>query len=278
MTRLDLNEPGTKPAIERCAAGLEPDMACLTGHIPAHFFTAHWDRFVPFTILRHPVRRVFSLYRFLKRNLQSAQQLEEHGLAPGFSFLDFVSCRHPRVYGQTSNGMVRFLCGDAAASDPATEAYWSIEKDPRFLLASLEVLTRLSFGVTESLEETRVLLEKSFQIPFELEISHENETTHDGVEKDIGYIQRIIELNPLDLALYERATSLFRERFENRHNLGLAIPSVVFRPTPGATQPIDQVEGRQGFYEYEPSGFAWLGPAGRGAIHSSRRPRAARSP
>jgi hypothetical protein len=267
VTRLDLDEPGFESTIERCAAGLEPGIACLTGHVPAYFFAAHWDRFVPFTILRHPVRRVFSLYRFLRRNLQTPRQFEEHGLAPGFGFEDFISCRHPRVYGQTNNGMVRFLCGKAAASDPAADAYWSVEEDPGFLTASLAVLQDISFGIVESMDETRLLIGKSFRIPFELEINRENVTTRDGVEKDVGNIRKVIERNTLDLALYERAASLFRERLENRHNLGAGIPSVVFRPAPGETWPLDRVEGRQGFYEYEPSGFAWLGPAGRGAIH-----------
>src|SRR5689334_20508411 len=41
-------------------------LSCLTGHLPIHLFEHTLDRFQPFTILREPVARILSLYRFLR--------------------------------------------------------------------------------------------------------------------------------------------------------------------------------------------------------------------
>ncbi len=267
VARLDFNEPSFESVIEQCAAGAEPGIACLTGHVPAQYFRAHWNRFLPFTILRHPVRRVFSLYRFLKRTLRNPEQFAEHGLSPGFDFMDFISCRHPRVYVQTHNGMVRFLCGNPAAGDPDAEGFWSRAKDLEFLSSSLELLSRIPFGIVEDMDETSAAIKYAFNIPFDLEIAHENETTRGEEEDSVIHIQKIIERNSLDLALYERAVSIFRERAGSRYNAGTPNPSVIFRPTVGVASPLDLVEGRQGFHEYESEGFAWLGPTGRGAVY-----------
>lgn len=267
VTRLDFNEPSFESVIEQCAAGAKPDIACLTGHVPAQYFRPHWNRFVPFTILRHPVRRVFSLYRFLKRTLRSPEQLAEHGLLPGFDFMDFISCQHPRVYVQTHNGMVRFLCGNPTASDPNAEGFWSRAKDLGFLSSSLELLNRIPFGIVEDMDETSAAMKYAFNIPFDLEIAHENETTPGEEEESVIHIQKIIEQNSLDLTLYERAVSIFRARAGSRYNPGPPNRSVVYHPTLGVASPLDLVEGRQGFHEYESESFAWLGPAGRGAVY-----------
>jgi hypothetical protein len=267
VTRLDFNASGFESDIERCASGAAPEIACLTGHVPVQYFTPHWNEFVPFTMLRHPVRRVFSLYRFLKTTLRTQEQLDHHGLRPGFGFMDFIACRHPRVHGQTNNGMVRFLCGDKAANDPEADAFWSGEKDTEFLLSALEVLKHVPFGMTEHMQETSILIKKLFEIPFDLEIARENESKPDDTNQDVTYIQKVVEKNALDLALYERALSLFWDRFGHQYCLGTPIPPVVFRPVLGVQYPLDQVEGRQGFYNYERTGFAWLGPAGRGTIY-----------
>ncbi|PYJ72256.1 MAG: hypothetical protein DME72_08325, partial [Verrucomicrobia bacterium] len=82
--------------IDRIVSDEIQDIDCLVGHFPIHVFAKHLDTFRPFTILRDPVDRVMSLFRFLKRAPQS--ETERLELREGFGFDDFIESRVPEIY------------------------------------------------------------------------------------------------------------------------------------------------------------------------------------
>ncbi len=86
LTSIDESTPGE---IGRLLSERPGDLACLTGHVPFHMI-APWQAWCTiFTVLRHPIARVMSLFRFIElfaRHIESAhiQMYERYqaGLAP----------------------------------------------------------------------------------------------------------------------------------------------------------------------------------------------------
>jgi hypothetical protein len=64
-------------------------ISCLVGHFPIHLFNTHLSRFRPFTLLREPVDRVLSLFRFLKTKNEG--ELRRLGLTPDFTLDQLLS-------------------------------------------------------------------------------------------------------------------------------------------------------------------------------------------
>src|SRR4030095_1721892 len=120
----------TQAQIDRIVSDEIQDIDCLVGHFPIHLFAKCLDTFRPFTILRDPVDRVMSLFRFLKRAPQS--ETERLELREGFGFDDFIESRLPENYAQTRNLMCRIVRGDAEMSDPLAAAFWQT-RDTRAL-------------------------------------------------------------------------------------------------------------------------------------------------
>ena len=106
----------TQTEIDRVVSDEIQDIDCLAAHSPIHMFAKYLDSFRPFTILRDPVDRVMSLFRFFKSRPYSEIK-EQSKLPQEFGFDDFIESRVPHNYWQTHNSMCRFLCGDAEMSD-----------------------------------------------------------------------------------------------------------------------------------------------------------------
>src|ERR1043166_2722720 len=68
VRRLGGADETTQAHIDRIVADEIQDIDCLVGHFPIHAFAKYLDAFRPFTILRDPVDRVMSLFRFFKRS------------------------------------------------------------------------------------------------------------------------------------------------------------------------------------------------------------------
>ena len=168
--------------IDRIVSDEIQDIDCLVGHFPIHAFAKCLDTFRPFTILRDPVDRVMSLFRFLKRAPQS--ETERLELREGFGFDDFIESRVPENYAQTRNLMCRMLCGDAEMSDPSAAAFWQ-PRDPGALVdQALATLRAIDFGLVEDMQSTLALLQHAWATKFNLGEYRKNATgdTRCGVD------------------------------------------------------------------------------------------------
>jgi Sulfotransferase family len=253
----------TQTEIDRVVSDEIQDIDCLAAHSPIHMFAKYLDSFRPFTILRDPVDRVMSLFRFFKSRPYSEIK-EQTKLPHGFGFDDFIGSRVPHNYWQTHNSMCRFLCGDAEMSDDKAVAFWQ-PRDPGALVdQALATLRTIDFGLVEDLQSTLALLQHAWAIKFNLGEYRFNPTGAPGAEWTARNIQRIVELNTLDVALYHEARTLFYTRVRNvsaaRRMSVDGIPSLpMLRVQPGQEISVNDIPGRQGFHEFEQeAGFAWL--------------------
>jgi len=246
--------------IDRVVSEEIQDIDCLAAHSPIHMFAKYLDAFRPFTILRDPVDRVMSLFRFFKRRPET----KVSKLPEGFSFDDFIESRVPHNYGQTRNWMCRVLCGDVEMSDWSAAAFWQPRNPGTVVDQALATLRTIDFGLVEDMQSTLALLQHVLATKFKLPEYRINTTGAPGPEWTPRNIQQIVDLNTLDVALYHEAKALFYERVRGVSALGRMSahgtpPVPVLRVQPGHEISIKDIPGRQGFHEFEPgNGFAWL--------------------
>jgi hypothetical protein len=234
-------------------------VSCVAGHFPIHLFQSCLDRFHPFTMLRNPVDRVLSLFRFYK--LKDQPELQRLGLRSDFTLEEFLNSQEPTIYDQVNNGMVRKLCGDGRLSDKNCPKFWSQDGDLDQLRHALTNLERIDFGLTDQMPQTLRLVRERWSIPYALNEYRENTTESDGSDRDIVDLHQIVTLNTMDLALYERARTLFQERVQALPPATAgagANPLAVFVPPLNVTVSVESIPGRQGFYEFEAIGLSWL--------------------
>ncbi len=248
--------------IDRIVSDEIQDIDCLVGHSPIHAFAKCLDVFRPFTILRDPVDRVMSLFRFFKSRPYS-EIIERFKLPEGFGFDDFIESRVPHNYAQTRNSMCRMLCGDAEMSDPAAAAFWQPREPGALVDQALATLRAIDFGLVEDMQSTCALLQHAWATKFNLGEYRINTTGAAGAEWTARNIQRIVELNTLDVALYHEAKVMFYTRVRDVSALGRmpaddATSLPVLRVQPGQEMSVIDIPGRRGFHEFGPPGFAWL--------------------
>ncbi len=232
---------------------------CLAGHFPVHAFAERWERFQAFTMLRHPVDRVVSLFWFLRRSPEDV--LARMGLTPGFSLDEFLAGEVPELFAQTRDGMCRMLCGDPTRSDPGHPAFWRPQVSA--VAPAAAALERMGFGLVEEMGASLRLVAAEMGAPFALPNHAENVSSRLATPPTSGQMRRIVDLNTADLALYEMA----RRRFQRRVAVHAARgadgspprPDAVWKAELGRETPICAVAGRRGFHAYEPRiGLAWI--------------------
>ena len=243
-------------AFDDVVAGGLDDVSCVVGHLPLHLVRQHLGRFRAFTLLRQPVARVFSLFRFLRRADPAEQR--RLGLAPNFSFTDFVTCTTPELVAQINNGMCRMLSGDATASDPEGVLTTSYPDTPGMLDHAIETLRRIDFGMVEAMDTSRDLLARQWGLAGGPDAAWENTTEKAGTSITVADLQSVIRRNQLDLALYAWAAAEFPARIEGPTLPGGARADTGFRPALDLEVEIAAIPGRRGFHEIEPDGFCWL--------------------
>lgn len=71
------------------------------------------------------------------------------------------------------------------------------------------------FGLTEKQHESQILFQHVFDLQFKTSFKQNSETTSSNAQSDLdkSVIDKITELNHLDVDLYEFAKKLFDERF-----------------------------------------------------------------
>ena len=221
--------------------GLHPTYTELSSCVPP-FMDAHFGqrnrRYLYITILRHPVARFASEYLHVKRGAtwfyrhKCLKQRMSPELVPpcydGYyegkpwldvTFEEFISC----PYNQAINRETRMIT-DLTLVD----CYKNVRNPPKShdatMLASAKFnLQRnfAAFAVNEYLAESQILLEhqlgKKFRDPFMTKQS-EDEKSGDLVayifrKKEL--YDKIVELNHLDMELYQYAIDLFASRLAN---------------------------------------------------------------
>ena len=258
VLRLDGGAPDIAAQIDAVVVHRLGAVACVAGHLPLHLLAGHLDHFRPFTLLREPAARVFSLFRFLQR--APAALKAEMELSEGFGFDEFITSRAPMVVSQTHNGMCRLLSGDPAMNTHMMPDFWQ-PADPGAMLGhALAALEAMDFGLVEQMGPTLTMLRALWGVAHPLDEYVKNTTGQDESEENVEAIRRVVELNTLDIALYARATALFRARLStgSEDGVGDKAGRAVFRPALDTTVEIAAIPGRQGFHETEHHGFSWL--------------------
>lgn len=89
------------------------------------------------------------------------------------------------------------------------------ERNTVMLRSAKENLKKMSFfGIFEMLHQSQFVFEKIFDFKFVKPILNTNESKSSNVTPTENQMQKIIQLNSLDIQLYEFARDLFVRRFE----------------------------------------------------------------
>jgi hypothetical protein len=256
-------EEEIQSAIDAVVASSFDGVSCLTGHLWLHMVETCLDQTQAFTILRDPVTRVLSLYRFLR--VHSSDHLATLGFTPDFSLSDFLSSKHHEIITQVNNGMTRTLSGNCDLLHRDTELYWNMDKKPDLVEVALANLEQMDFGVVEHMGATLELARHSWSIPFTLSEVEENVTEPASEAPTAAMLEQIRELNAMDLMLYERANKMFLTRMGDMYrSLGNRRASQqinsfsIFQPKLDLEYCLADVPGRQGFDAFERDGIAWI--------------------
>lgn len=268
LTRIERVDDNTIPTLENLKSTDSHGISCVAGHLPVSLLREYFERFQMFTLLRQPVLRVMSLFRFIKR--QPPAEIERLGLAVGFSLEEMLQSKVPEIYAQVSNGMTRMLCSMHDVVDPNSHSFWETEFDQAILQDAQSNLERIGFGLVEDMPAALKVAQAQWSIPFELQEYSENITHRESSRQELALIGKIASMNRTDLMLYENARKLFYTRsaqLDGGSGQGKVNVTSIFRPVLDREYPLSDVPGRQGFHEFESAGFAWLTAANTAKIH-----------
>ena len=97
---------------------------------------------------------------------------------------------------------------------------------------ALATLRAIDFGLAEDMQSTQALLQHAWATKFNFGEYRKNATGTPGAEWTARNIQRIVDLNTLDVALYHEAKVLFYTRVRNvsalETNVGRWYPFAVY--------------------------------------------------
>jgi hypothetical protein len=245
-------------------SGRVANLACVSGHVPLCAFAGALGKFQVFTVLRRPVDRLFSQFRFLR--LHPPEVLQRMGLQPDFSFAEFLAAPAPEIYSQVHNGMARVLGGSAAMWRVGTPEYERMDAHPAVLEEALRALDVMEFGLAEEMPGTFRLLSGRLGLPAPLDAPTVNATDQQASaeEESAANIEAIIRLNPFDTALYDAAASLFAARVRQAPVPWSDVPETVFVPALNHAVPVGDIPGRHGFH-------GWRRICLRGCARTARR-------
>ena len=184
------------------------------------FFSYHYV-----TILRDPVSRYLSEWKHVRRgatwktasltcNGRQATLTEvpfcfETETWEGVTLNEFLSCPH----NLANNRQTRMLANLSKVNCYNSTGMTEKERSSRMLESAKENLRNLSFfGLTEYQVETQKLFEHVFHIQFIKDFYQLNETHSMKTKPDKEQWKKVIELNTLDIALYQYAKDLFLQR------------------------------------------------------------------
>lgn len=154
------------------------------------------------TMLRHPSRRLESLYRELQQNpdYPLLNRIEGKGL----TLNEFLA--HPFIHDEIEIGQVRRLVG-------ATQDHPGLSDQAMIEIAQLRLEEFAYFGIMEHLEESLKLLSYTFDRDFTEQFDTSPNTIKVEGEKIVNNeYQALLDLDIFDLRLYEAAKNKFFKR------------------------------------------------------------------
>jgi heparan sulfate 6-O-sulfotransferase HS6ST1 len=193
--------------------GLHPDYTqlreCLSGSKQLYFLT----------LLRHPLHRFVSEFRHVQRGATwraSKSHCKDHDTKlcyksrthwSNVSLEEFISCPNNMAINRQTR-MLASYNGATLCSDSAIE-------DGRLLASAISNLEKISFfGICERQKQSQKLFERTFDLKFSKDFvqSEDNKTRVFISKLPSSVIDKIVELNSLDMKLYNYAVELFAHR------------------------------------------------------------------
>ncbi|KAL7876484.1 hypothetical protein AOLI_G00114470 [Acnodon oligacanthus] len=189
-------------------------------------------KFYYITLLRDPVSRYLSEWRHVQRGATWKTALHMcDGRTPtpeelpscyegadwsGCTLQQFMDC----PYNLANNRQVRMLA-DLSLVGCYNMSTLPEKKRAQILLESAKKNLRdmAFFGLTEFQRKTQYLFERTFRLRFIQPFVQYNSTRAAGVDLDNDTVQRIEELNDLDMQLYDYAWDLFQQRYMYQRQL-----------------------------------------------------------
>jgi hypothetical protein len=218
----------------------------VIGHINVPYWLEFFGEGTAVTVLRDPVYRVLSLFRFL--HMQPPAELEPLGLHHGFSIEEFLEGKASLLVNQVTNGMTFFLGGNSQEGGVSTDC-----DHTTLYQEAVRNLSLVKVAFTDTLGTTLNEWCKSWGVPFDIRLPSDNVTSDLAGPLSHEVHMEILRRNALDLALYDYA------RFRSGHAYWNA--RSVFRVVLGAGTPIAEVPGRMGFHNTD-EGLAWIREGG----------------
>uniref|UniRef100_A0A4W3IUB0 Heparan-sulfate 6-O-sulfotransferase n=1 Tax=Callorhinchus milii TaxID=7868 RepID=A0A4W3IUB0_CALMI len=205
------------------SCGLHADWTELTNCVPGFYYI---------TMLRDPVSRYLSEWRHVQRGATwktslhmcdgRTPTLEE--LPTCYDGIDWSGCTLQQFmdcpYNLANNRQVRMLA-DLSLVGCYNMSFITEKKRAQVLLESAKknLKDMAFFGLTEFQRKTQYLFEQTFHLQFIKPFVQFNSTRAAGVETSNETIERIEELNDLDMQLYDYAKDLFQQRFQYKRQL-----------------------------------------------------------
>uniref|UniRef100_A0A4W3J499 Heparan-sulfate 6-O-sulfotransferase n=1 Tax=Callorhinchus milii TaxID=7868 RepID=A0A4W3J499_CALMI len=218
------------------SCGLHADWTELTNCVPGILMSSRSPaaplKFYYITMLRDPVSRYLSEWRHVQRGATwktslhmcdgRTPTLEE--LPTCYDGIDWSGCTLQQFmdcpYNLANNRQVRMLA-DLSLVGCYNMSFITEKKRAQVLLESAKknLKDMAFFGLTEFQRKTQYLFEQTFHLQFIKPFVQFNSTRAAGVETSNETIERIEELNDLDMQLYDYAKDLFQQRFQYKRQL-----------------------------------------------------------
>uniref|UniRef100_A0A4W3JLN2 Heparan-sulfate 6-O-sulfotransferase n=1 Tax=Callorhinchus milii TaxID=7868 RepID=A0A4W3JLN2_CALMI len=219
------------------SCGLHADWTELTNCVPGPNKNPSKTKnnnklFYYITMLRDPVSRYLSEWRHVQRGATwktslhmcdgRTPTLEE--LPTCYDGIDWSGCTLQQFmdcpYNLANNRQVRMLA-DLSLVGCYNMSFITEKKRAQVLLESAKknLKDMAFFGLTEFQRKTQYLFEQTFHLQFIKPFVQFNSTRAAGVETSNETIERIEELNDLDMQLYDYAKDLFQQRFQYKRQL-----------------------------------------------------------
>ncbi|XP_027029371.1 heparan-sulfate 6-O-sulfotransferase 1-B isoform X1 [Tachysurus fulvidraco] len=219
------------------SCGLHADWTELTNCVPGvlnrkESKTKKLRKFYYITLLRDPVSRYLSEWRHVQRGATWKTSLHmcdgrtptPEELPTCYDGVDWSGCTLQQFmecpYNLANNRQVRMLA-DLSLVGCYNASTLPDKQRARLLLESAKKNLRdmAFYGLTEFQRKTQYLFERTFRLRFIRPFVQYNSTRAAGVDLDENTVQRIEELNDLDMQLYDYAKDLFLQRYQYTHML-----------------------------------------------------------
>lgn len=147
------------------------------------------------TMVRHPVARVYSLYRYALRKKHAVSDLAHRGLEA------FIASSHPAIHNRQATSLLEGLLGDGSWTDTGLPACW-VASQAVFVLHQFDIV-----GIAERHADFLAALGKSLNV--KLATRHDNVwRTAAAEELTPAYKREILSRNQADVALWRAASQL----------------------------------------------------------------------